>query len=209
MIPVILTKNRADADVQGKIDSMSQPGLFPGLVRSRRTARWQTSRNIRKRKPQRIVEIGCGISTLPAIAAIAKNKSEQQDYQSEHVCIEPYEMPWLERSGVKVLRQRVENADRAVFQQLEANEILFIDSSRMIRAQGNVLCEFRYPANPQGRCHRAYSGHLYSERLSCPIGVDKVRFRNEQYLPEAFLSGNPQSKIMAAINYLTRDHYPT
>jgi hypothetical protein len=37
--------------------------------------------------------------------------------------------------------------------------------------------------------------------------VDKVRFWNEQYLMEALLSGNPQWKIIGALNYLFHEHY--
>lgn len=82
------------------------------------------------------------IRPLVAIAALQKNSEEQSGYQCRHVCIEPYEMPWMEQSGVEVIRARVETVDQTVFRELEAGDILFIDSSHMIRPQGDVLCEF-------------------------------------------------------------------
>ena len=51
---------------------------------------------IRLKKPKKIIEIGCGYSTLMAQKAIHVNQIENSDYQCEHICIEPYEMPWLE-----------------------------------------------------------------------------------------------------------------
>ena len=55
---------------------------------------------IRALKPNRIFEVGSGNSTLMAIKAISKNKSENQNYTCDHVCFEPYEAPWLEEVGV-------------------------------------------------------------------------------------------------------------
>ena len=163
---------------------------------------------IRLKKPNRIVEIGSGNSTLLAIEAVRHNRAEQPDYRCEHVCIEPYEMPWLERSGVTVLRDRVETVDQSVFASLNAGDILFIDSSHVIRPQGDVLCEFLeiMPALKKGvivHIHDIFTPRDYPHAWV----VEKVRLWNEQYLMEALLSGNPQWKIIGAVNFLKCDHY--
>ena len=62
---------------------------------------------IRTIKPRRIFEVGSGNSTLMAVKAIKKNHEENPSYQCEHICIEPYEMPWLEKVGVSVIRRQV------------------------------------------------------------------------------------------------------
>ena len=92
---------------------------------------------IRQIKPKRIIEIGN--STLMARNAIRKNNLDVENYSCKHICIEPYEMPWLKDIGVELIREKVENIDLDFFQQLEENDILFIDSSHIIRAQGDVL----------------------------------------------------------------------
>ena len=97
---------------------------------------------IRLKKPARIIEIGGGNSTLMAIKAIKKNQQEILGYKCKHLCIEPYEMPWLEKTGVTVIRQRVEEVNKAMFSDLEKDDILFIDSSHIIRPQGDVLLEY-------------------------------------------------------------------
>lgn len=163
---------------------------------------------IRVRKPRRIVEIGSGNSTLLAIEAVRANEKEDAGYRCQHICVEPYEMPWLERSGVQVLRERVESVDQSIFRSLEANDILFIDSSHVIRPQGDVLCEFLeiMPALKKGvivHIHDIFTPRDYPHAWV----VEKVRLWNEQYLMEALLSGNPQWKIIGALNYLKHDHF--
>jgi len=97
---------------------------------------------VRHFHPKRIVEVGSGYSTLMAREAIAQNMREDSAYVCDHTCIEPYEMPWLESVGVKVLRKKVEDMEPSFFDVLQENDILFIDSSHMIRPQGDVLFEY-------------------------------------------------------------------
>jgi hypothetical protein len=66
---------------------------------------------IRSVKPERIFEAGSGNSTLMAIKAIQKNREQTPHYHCEHVCIEPYEMPWLEQTGVTVIRKKIEDVE--------------------------------------------------------------------------------------------------
>ena len=94
---------------------------------------------IRARKPARIFEIGSGHSTLMARKAIAMNRAEDAGYSCRHVCIEPYEMPWLEQTGVSVVRKKVEDVAVSFFSELGENDILFIDSSHIIRPQGDAF----------------------------------------------------------------------
>jgi predicted O-methyltransferase YrrM len=163
---------------------------------------------IRTKKPRKIVEIGSGHSTLMAIRAVKKNAEEDPSYQCEHICVEPYEMPWLEKTGIKVIREKVEDVDKNLFLELGENDLLFIDSSHMIRPQGDVLCEFLeiLPILKPGvivHIHDIFSPMDYPEEWI----KGEVRFWNEQYLLEAFLSHNPNWKIIGAVNFLHRNHY--
>lgn len=162
---------------------------------------------IRHLKPTRLYEVGSGYSTLVAIKALQKNKAENPGYHCRHVCIEPYEMPWLEKQGVEVIRRRVEDMDKSFFSDLGENDILFIDSSHVIRPKGDVL--FLYltllPALQKGvvvHIHDIFTPRNYLSRWL----KDEVLFWNEQYLLEAFLTGNEGWKVMAAVNYLHHQH---
>jgi len=163
---------------------------------------------IRLTKPGKIVEVGSGHSTLMAIHAIRKNQEENPDYRCKHVCIEPYEMPWLEKTGVSVLRKKVEDVDISFFSDLEENDILFIDSSHIIRPEGDVLFEYLelLPCLNKGvivHVHDIFSPRNYLDNWL----TAEVRLWNEQYLLEAFLSHNNCWKILGSINYLHHNHY--
>lgn len=158
---------------------------------------------IRLKKPARIVEVGSGNSTLMAMKAVRRNRDEDPAYRCHHVCIEPYEMPWLEKTGVDVIRQRVEEVDLAVFAELGPNDLLFIDSSHVIRPQGDVLFEYLelLPTLRPGvivHVHDVFSPRDYLHEWI----VDEVKLWNEQYVLEAFLTGNRDWKILGALNYL-------
>jgi hypothetical protein len=163
---------------------------------------------IRATKPARIIEIGSGSSTLMAIKAINKNIEEDANDQCEHICIEPFLAPWLEKTGVSVIRKKVEEVELSFFSQLQDNDILFIDSSHVIRPQGDVLFEYLQvlPSLNKGvvvHAHDIFSPKNYpAEWLQ-----EKVRLWNEQYLLEAFLSNNDSWKIVGALNYLRYKHY--
>ncbi|WGI32602.1 class I SAM-dependent methyltransferase [Mycolicibacterium aubagnense] len=163
---------------------------------------------IRYAKPKRIIEIGSGQSTLMARNAIAANRTEAVEYSCRHVCIEPYEAAWLSELNVELIRTPVEQIDLAVFGELEKNDILFIDSSHMIRPQGDVLFEYLQilPILKSGvyvHIHDIRTPKDYQDGWLSR----EVRFWNEQYLVEAFLSFNDQYHIIAALNFL-KHHYP-
>ena len=163
---------------------------------------------IRLKKPAKIFEVGSGHSTLMAINAVLKNKQDNPDYRCKHVCIEPYEMPWLEKTDVTVVRQKVEDVDLSFFSELEENDILFIDSSHIIRPEGDVLFEYLQllPSLKKGvivHVHDIFSPRNYLNQWL----MDDVKFWNEQYLLEAFLSHNTSWKIIGSLNYLHHNHY--
>lgn len=163
---------------------------------------------IRCTKPRRIFEVGSGHSTLIAIQAIRANCLDDSTYKCKHLCIEPYEMSWLEKTGVTVVRQKVENLDTCFFSELENGDILFIDSSHVIRPQGDVLFEYLelLPTLNKGvivHVHDIFSPRNYLKQWL----EDEVKFWNEQYLIEAFLTHNNNWKIIGALNYLHHHHY--
>jgi hypothetical protein len=162
---------------------------------------------IRLKKPARLFEIGSGHSTRLAIQAIRKNTSESPGYRCKHVCVEPYEHPWLEKSGVTVVREKVERLGTDFFRELTQGDILFIDSSHIIRPQGDVLFEYLelLPSLAKGvivHVHDIFSPRDYLDEWV----KDQVLLWNEQYLLEAFLTSNRDWKIIGALNYLHHNH---
>ena len=162
---------------------------------------------IRHFKPTIIIEIGSGQSTIIARQAIERNKSENSDYSCRHICIEPYEATWLESIGVEVMRMRVEDVDPGFFNSLSRNDLLFIDSSHVIRPQGDVIVEFlqilpRLASGVVVHVHDIYTPRDYPNYFI----KENIFFWNEQYLLEAFLTQNDKWEVISALNYLHHNH---
>lgn len=167
---------------------------------------------IRFFKPQRIIEIGSGFSTLMAIEAVNKNQEEAiesgSQYNCTHICIEPYEMPWLEKTNAIVIRKKLEEVDPDLFLQLKENDILFIDSSHIIRPQGDVLVECMEILPILNTGVLVHFHDIFTPRDYLDEWIFQRTFLwNEQYLLEAFLSFNNTFEVIGAVNYLKHNHY--
>lgn len=164
---------------------------------------------IRHLKPKRIIEVGSGFSTMLAARALLSNRMADDLYACTHTCIEPYEMPWLESANVHVVRKRLQDIDMQIFKELDAHDILFIDSSHVIRPQGDVvtaMLQILPILNPGVvvHIHDIFSPRDYPKKWI----VDEVRLWNEQYLVEAFLSHNQDWQVIGALNYLRHQYSP-
>ncbi|MFN3946427.1 MAG: class I SAM-dependent methyltransferase [Allosphingosinicella sp.] len=203
-----------DFNREGQVALLSQLGSLPAGVEfdmsnanfgSGDAETWYNM--IRHLKPRRIIEIGSGYSTRMAALAVAANKSEDAGYSCEHICIEPYEMPWLEEIGVTVVRKKLEDVDPALFSTLSRNDILFIDSSHIIRPQGEVLLEYLQilPTLASGVVVHVHD--IFSPRDYPMVWLEIPLFWNEQYLLEAFLSHNSSWTVMLGVNMMKHEQY--
>jgi len=163
---------------------------------------------IRKFKPNRIIEVGSGFSTKMMLNSINKNKDEDSNYNCELTCIEPFEYKQIEGLPITLLKEKVESLDIKIFKELKNNDILFIDSSHIIRPQGDVLFEIQQilpELNPGVLIHfhdiftpRDYLDEwIYKEHL----------LWNEQYFLETFLSFNDRFEVIGSLNYLKHNYW--
>lgn len=163
---------------------------------------------IRYYRPRRIIEVGSGNSTLMILHAIEANRSDDPEYDCRLTCIEPYEAPWLEQRGVTVMRTCVEEMELDFFASLESGDILVIDSSHVIKPQGDILCLYLQvlPILKKGvfvHIHDILTPRDYFRTWM----VDKLQLWNEQYMLEAFLSMNNEYQVVAALNFLRHHHF--
>ena len=161
---------------------------------------------IRHLKPQRMIEIGSGCSTLLAKAALDRNRLE--GHHSEHICIEPFPAPWLEELQLtRLIQKPVETIKSEFFQQLGANDILFIDSSHVLRIGGDVQHEYLeiLPRLQPGVFVHAHDIFLPFEYPLSWVR-DKKWFWTEQHILQAFLAFNSAFEVVLALNYLHAHH---
>ncbi len=159
---------------------------------------------IRHGKPRRIVEIGGGNSSLVAGMACARNRAE--DGRAPRLTVvEPYPGEAL-RTGFPGLSDlvaaKVQDADPALFASLGAGDILFIDSSHVLRAGGDVLLEY---LEILPRLAPGVLVHVHD--VSLPKAYPRVYFDlglywNEQYLLQAFLAFNARFEVLWPGNYM-------
>ena len=162
---------------------------------------------VRYFKPRRIIEVGSGNSTLMGRLAIEENAKEDRKYRCEQICIEPFEQPWLESIGANVVRKKVKSCPTSMFEALTENDILFIDSSHIIRPQGDILYEYLQilgllRPNVIVHVHDIFTPRDYPSEW---LLRDRWMW-NEQYLLEAFLSFNHCFEIIGALNWLAHNH---
>lgn len=163
---------------------------------------------IRLSKPSKIIEVGSGHSTKLARLALLKNRMET-GLSYEHICIEPYEQSWLEKlSEVKVIRSKVEDLQLDWELELKSGDLLFIDSSHIIRPNGDILKEYLeiIPSLAPGVIIHVHDIFTPRDYLKSWV-VNDVKFWNEQYMLEALLSNGSRYKVIAALNYLKHKHY--
>jgi hypothetical protein len=92
---------------------------------------------IRQLKPKRYVEVGSGLSTYYCSLAAARNASE--GHPLAITCIEPYPFEKLHTiAGIDVIAKQVQDVDLSLFAQLQSGDVLFIDSSHVLRIDGDV-----------------------------------------------------------------------
>jgi predicted O-methyltransferase YrrM len=156
---------------------------------------------IRHFKPHRIIEIGSGNSTLIASTAIRKN----QGHATELICIEPYPRPVLRQeipAITQLIVKKVQDVDLSVFESLQSGDILFIDSTHVLRPGGDVWWEY---CEILPRLAPGVLVHIHDISLPKPypdVYLKQHLYWNEQYLLQAFLTFNPKFEIIWAGNYM-------
>jgi hypothetical protein len=160
---------------------------------------------VRRLRPQRIVEIGSGSSTLVADAAIRRNG------MGEIVCIDPHIRPSIAcLDGVtQTIRRPVQEMPVVKMQELLATaDILFIDSTHTVKIGSD--CIYLYlvvlPAITKPLL-------VHSHDMFLPFGMpvhwakERQHYWNEQYLLYAYLLHNSRARVTFGSAYAAH-HLP-
>jgi len=92
---------------------------------------------IRHLKPRRYVEVGSGLSTY--YCQLAADENRKEGYPLEITCIEPYPLKTLQAlNGITLLQNEVQDVGLSVFEALESGDVLFIDSTHVVKIDGDV-----------------------------------------------------------------------
>lgn len=160
---------------------------------------------VRRFKPKRVIEVGSGASTLVMAQAIRKNGTP-----CELTSIEPYPNPVIRKGFpglTRLIAKPVEEVDLSVFAELEAGDILFLDSSHVIKIGNDVQYEYlevlpRLAPGVIVHAHDIFLPANYPKRWV----VDLRLFWNEQYMLQALLAHNNRFKVTWAGHFMHMNH---
>lgn len=162
---------------------------------------------IRDARPRRVIEVGSGFSTRIADLALGRNRRD--GHPGDLICIEPFPQPRLldAKPAMTLIRQPVELVPLALFEELEANDILFIDSSHAVKFGGDVCREFLdiLPRLKPGVWVHVHDIFMPQDYPASWLIDQRVAF-TEQYLLEAFLAFNPAFAVRAMHHWLALDY---
>ncbi len=159
---------------------------------------------IHHHRPRRIVEIGAHASTMVSTTAV-----ESGGQECLITVIEPYPSDFLMREDgrtIKLLTKKVQDVELALFQELEAGDILFIDSTHVLREGSDVQYEY-LEILPRLKPGVLVHFHDISLPRRYPkVYFDNKMFWNEQYLLQAFLAFNSRFDVIWAGNAMMLSH---
>lgn len=165
---------------------------------------------IRETRPARIVEIGCGASTLLIAEALADIGAGDPGFACDYTCIEPFPPDCLRPppdAVTRLIETGVQAVGDAVFDALGPGDVLFIDSTHVARAGSDVLHEILHVLP---RLAPGVLVHLHDVFLPYDYPRDwltaKRFFWTEQYLLHAWLMDNPRAEVVLPTHLMHRRH---
>ena len=154
-------------------------------------------------KPKKIIEIGSGFSTCVML--------DVNEYclnnETEITSIEPYPERLLSKIRINEKNYQlnvnsVQQCDISIFEKLEKNDILFIDSSHVAKSGGDILYEYFkiIPMLQSGviiRIHDIFFPFTYPKKW-----LYEGRCYNEAYILHGFLMNNNEYEIIYFNNFM-------
>lgn len=164
---------------------------------------------VRHFKPKKIIEVGSGYSTYLTAQAILENEQEN-GYRGELIAVDPYPNEVV-KSGFpglsRLIPAKVEETDLLMYDELKENDILFIDTSHVLRIGGDVQYEY---LEILPRLNKGVIVHIHDIFLPAEYPrkwvLEMHRFWNEQHLLQAFLAFNKAFEILWAGYYMHLKH---
>lgn len=147
---------------------------------------------VRQFQPRRIMELGSGFSTLIIREALARDQTAVADVLRTY---DPYRSD-LVPPEIAVTAQAAQDIPEARFEELEADDLLFVDTSHTVKLGGDVN---RIVLDILPTLRPGVIVHFHDIFLPFPYSrghLADAHFWTEQYLLQAFLSGNPDWEVL-------------
>jgi hypothetical protein len=164
---------------------------------------------VRAMRPTRLIELGSGYSTILINMACRRNADTGAD--CSHEAFDPYPREHILGSGVpeptRLVRASAIDVPLEVFAELQAGDILFIDTTHTVKLGSDVNFIIldvlpRLGAGVLVHFHDIFLPWEYPRRWFTEMGY----FWTEQYLLQAFLAFNRAFEVLVPAQLLAREH---
>ncbi len=156
---------------------------------------------MRRLKPSRYIEIGSGLSTWYALQAFERNAQDGVECRAS--AVDPYASDKTKTlQGLEVINEPVQSVDLSLFGELADGDVLFIDSTHVVKIDGDVprLYLEIVPSLAPGVVVHAHDIHFpYNTPFPAEQYIANAKwpyFWTEAMLLQAFLSGNRDFEIL-------------
>jgi methyltransferase family protein len=161
---------------------------------------------LRKYRPRRLIEIGSGWSSACSVDTVGHSL----DGNCDVTLIEPYpalvqELLGSDISRVKIIESGVQDVPVELFENLRENDVLFIDSTHVVRTGSDVCFELfeilpRLAPGVLVHFHDMFWPFEYPHDWA----VEENRSWNEIYAVRAFLTNNADWQIFMFNDYMAK-----
>lgn len=160
---------------------------------------------LRHLKPRRVIEVGSGWSSASLLDTI----DEYFEHKVELTFIEPYPALLKSRIGahpeIRIIENGVQSCDLSIFEELESGDVLFIDSTHIMKTGSDVTHELfgvlpRVKSGVYVHFHDVFWPFEYPRTWS----LEENRSWNELYALRAFLTENTSWQIVMFNDYLAK-----
>jgi predicted O-methyltransferase YrrM len=149
-------------------------------------------------KPKRVIEVGSGFST-----AVILDTLDRHALQTEVICIEPFPerlqqlLKPADHARISLKREIVQHVPLSVFQDLQAGDILFIDSSHVVKPGSDVSYFFLQVLPILAKGVWVHFHDLFYPESYPHHWLTEGRAWNESLFLRTFLLGNSSYQIEA------------
>jgi predicted O-methyltransferase YrrM len=161
---------------------------------------------IRRFAPERVIEIGSGVSTLCMLEAARLNHREGKA-SSQITCVEPYPSDRLKNSKeIELIPEFCQKVPLDLFDQLSSGDLLFIDCSHAVKIGSDVLRIYleiipRLAPGIYIHIHDIYLPYAYPRTV-----FTRPWWWQETAMLMALLINNPKLPVMSCMSALHYDY---
>jgi hypothetical protein len=156
---------------------------------------------ITTKRPNRIVQVGCGVSTAAILLA-----AKEAGYKPQMICVDPFPTGYLTRTAkhklIELIPKPAQEVDLKALTGLDAGDLLFVDSTHAMRPGSEVnriILEVlpRLSSGSFVHFHDIYFPYDYQSRV-----LTTLFFGGESTLLHAFLIDNQRYSIAVSLSML-------